>query len=72
MNEYSRILIEEYCMSHPRTKKSKILKELVEGSYDFNYMPTDEAAIYLENAIAREKNPALREALEDLDDYLFG
>jgi hypothetical protein len=71
MDEYSRILIEEYCMSHPKTKKSRILKELVEGSYDLEYMPSDAEAIYLEKLIAREKDPELREALKDLDDFLF-
>ncbi len=71
MDEYSRILIEEYCMSHPKTKKSRILKELVEGSYDLEYMPSDAEAIYLENLIAREKDPELREALKHLDDFLF-
>ena len=32
----------------------------------------DADAIYLEGVIRREKDPELKEALKDLDDYLFG
>ena len=72
MREYSRILIEEYCMSHPKTKKSEMLWDLVELSYSLECEPTEEDAIFLEKTIAREKNPELKEALEDLDEFLFG
>lgn len=34
MDEYSRIIIEEYCMNHPKTKKADFLWELVHMSYD--------------------------------------
>ena len=34
MPEYSRILIEEYCMSHSQTKKTKFLWDMVQKSYD--------------------------------------
>lgn len=34
MDEYSRIIIEEYCMNHPKTKKAVFLWELVHMSYD--------------------------------------
>lgn len=72
MQEYSRIIIEEYCRTHPQTKKSAILWDLVELSYDLECEPTDEDAKDLERIIAREKNPKLLEALEDLDEFLFG
>lgn len=72
MREYSRILIEEYCMSHPKTKKSAMLWDLVELSYSLECEPTEEDAIFLEKTIAREKKPELKEALEDLDEFLFG
>ena len=71
MNEYSRILIEEYCAKH-NSARSRRLHELVEMSYDLAAEGTDADAIFLEKAIEQEKNPQLKEALEDLDDFLFG
>ena len=71
MKEYSRILIEEYCSTH-KSAKSKRLERLVEASYDLGWEGTDADAIFLEKAISQEKDPELREALEDLDDLLFG
>ena len=71
MKEYSRILIEEYCITHVGTKKSSFLWELVELSYDLGYEPEDWQAVRLEQYISREKDPELKQALEDLDDYLF-
>lgn len=72
MDEYSRILIEKYCREHPRTKKAQILSSLVEMSYDLACEPSDSEAIELEKIIAREHDPELREALEELDEFLFG
>lgn len=54
-------------MSHPKTKKSAMLWDLVELSYSLECEPTEEDALFLEKTIAREKNPELKEALEDLD-----
>ena len=71
MNEYSRILIEKYCMTHSSTKKSSFLLDLLESSCDLGYEPEDWQAVKLEQYILREKNPELKAALEDLDDYLF-
>ena len=70
MREYSRILIEEYCFTH-KTKKAEILSRLVEMSYDLSAEGTDADAIDLERLIQRERNPELKEALIDLDDFLF-
>jgi hypothetical protein len=70
MHEYSRILIEEYCFTH-KTKKAEILSRLVEMSYDLSAEGTDADAIDLERLIQRERNPELKEALIDLDDFLF-
>jgi hypothetical protein len=70
MHEYSRILIEEYCFTH-KTKKAEILSRLVEKSYDLSAEGTDADAIDLERLIQRERNPELKEALIDLDDFLF-
>ena len=71
MQEISRIRIEEYCSTH-NSAKSRRLQELVEMSYDVSAEGTDDDAIFLERAIRREKNEELREALQDLDDFLFG
>lgn len=72
MNEYSRIMIEEYCMTHRKTKKSAFLWELLELSYTIECEPEDWEAIQLERYISRERNPELKEALIDLDEFLFG
>ena len=72
MNEYSRIMIEEYCMTHRKTKKSAFLWELLELSYTMECEPEDWEAIQLERYISRERNPELKEALIDLDEFLFG
>ena len=70
VEEYSRIQIEEYCMEH-NSKKSLRLWELVNLSYNIEAEATDDDAIFLENIIRREKDPELKKALQDLDDYLF-
>ena len=70
MHKYSRILIEEYCFTR-KTKKAEILSRLVEMSYDLSAEDTDADAIDLERLIQRERNPELKEALIDLDDFLF-
>lgn len=72
MQEYSRILIEQYCRTHKSTKKSKFLWVLVELSYDMECEPEEWEALQLERYINQERNPELREALEDLDEFLFG
>ena len=70
MQEYSRILIERYCMEH-NSVKSRRLQKLVEMSYDLSAVGTDADAIFLEKVIEQEKDSELKEAFEDLDDYLF-
>jgi hypothetical protein len=72
MQEYSRILIEQYCRTHKSTKKSNFLWDLVELSYDMECEPEEWEALQLERYINQERNPELREALEDLDEFLFG
>lgn len=72
MPEYSRILIEQYCMEHPKTKKAVFLWEMVQMSYDISCEPTDSQMIYLSQLIRRERNPELKEALQDLDDFMCG
>ena len=70
MQEYSRIPIERYCMEH-NSAKSRRLQKLVEMSYDLSAVGTDLDAIFLEKVIEQEKDSELKEAFEDLDDYLF-
>ena len=72
MREYSRILIEKYCITHNRTKKAAFLWDLLELSYTMESEPEDWEAIQLEKYISQEKNPELKYALEDLDEFLFG
>lgn len=72
MNEYSRILIEEYCTTHRKTKKSTLLGNLLELSYSMECEPEEWEMIELSKLISREKNPELKEALEDLDEFLCG
>ena len=72
MDEYSRIVIEQYCLKNRNTQKAKKLFRLVRLSYDPGAIGTDADAIYLENVINREKDQELKTALQELDDYLFG
>ena len=71
MQEYSRILIDEYCLKH-NSAKGRRFRKLVEMSYDLAAEGTDADSIFLKRAIEQEKDPALKEALQDLDDFLFG
>ncbi len=72
MPEYSRILIEQYCMSHAQSKKTDFLWDMVKKSYNIDYDPEDCEILYLEQLISREKDPELKEALQDLDDFMLG
>ncbi|MBQ2983153.1 MAG: hypothetical protein IJD58_13725 [Lachnospiraceae bacterium] len=72
MPEYSRMLIEEYCMEHSQTKKTKFLWDMVQKSYDIEFEPEDCELLYLEQLILKERNPELKEALQDLDDFMCG
>lgn len=71
MQEYSRILIEDYCMTHD-SEKSRRLERLVKMSYNMYADGTDEDAIFLSKTIRQERNPEFKKALKDLDDFLFG
>ena len=70
MRELSRMIIEEYCETH-NTKKSKQLSRLVEMSYDLYCEGTDEDDVILCDLIDREKNEELKEAIIDLQDFIF-
>ena len=71
MDEYSRILIEEYFMQTD-SAKSRRLEKLVRKSYDINVEYTDSDAVFIEKAIEQEEDDSLREALEDLNGFMFG
>ena len=71
MNEYSRIVIEKYCRTHRKTKKAMFLGNLLELSYTMECEPEDWESIQLERYISLEKDSELREALIDLDEFLF-
>lgn len=71
MQEYSRILIEDYCMTHD-SAKSRRLERLMNISYDMYADGTDDDAIFLEKTIRQERNLELKKMLKDLEDFLFG
>lgn len=52
-------------MSHAKTKKTKFLWDMVQKSYDIEYEPEDCEILYLEQLMSRERNPELKEALQD-------
>ena len=70
MHEYARILIEQYCDNH-NSAQSRRLERLVEMSYDISAQGTDADADFLERQIAKEPDQALREAMQELYDFLF-
>ena len=41
-------------------------------SYDMNAEYTDDDGIFMEKVIAQEKDESLQEALQDLEDFMFG
>ena len=70
MDEYNRILIEEYCRKS-KTKKAQFLWRLLEASYGYDVDLSDADALELSKLIKRERSREMKEALEDLDRYLF-
>ena len=71
MDEYSRILIEDYCRNND-TAKSKRLYRLVRKSYDLSSSYTDGDGAFIDKLIAEEDDKSLKEALEDLMKFMFG
>jgi hypothetical protein len=69
MQEYSRMIIEDYCSRH-NSAKSKRISKLVDMSYDVGAMISDGDALFLEKVIGQEKNLELKEALQELDEFL--
>ena len=70
MEEYSRILIEQYCWNR-NLIKSRRLEKLVRKSYDINAEYTDDV-IFMEKVITQEKDERLQEAFQDLVDFMSG
>lgn len=58
-------------MTH-NSAKGRRLQKLVKMSYDLYAEGTESDAIFLEKAIDQELDEELKEALQDLDDFLFG
>lgn len=56
MQEWSRIVIEEYCTTHQKTKKSRFLWDLLELSNSMECEPEEWEALQLERYINQEKN----------------
>ena len=59
-------------MNHPKTKKADFLWDMVHMSYDVECAPDSWQLMHLSQLISRERNPELREALEDLDEFMNG
>ena len=57
-------------MEH-NSAKSRRLQKLVDMSYDVYAEASDADALFLEKAINQEKDEELKEALQDLDEFLF-
>ena len=58
-------------MNHT-SAKSKHLQELVNKSYDLNAEYTDADGLFMEKIIEQEKDPKLKDAFQDLDEFMFG
>ncbi len=71
MDEWNRILIEEYCWTH-NSKKSRRLAKLVESSYDINCDVYDDDLLFLDKCEEAEKDPDLKAAIHDLSCFLAG
>lgn len=71
MDEYLRMLIEDYCMNH-NSKKSRQLSKLLNLSYTMDMFATDSDSIFLEKMINIEKDTEFKEVLQALDEFLFG
>ena len=54
-----------------KSVRSRRIAELVELSYDVNTYASEADAIFLEKAISQERNEERREALIELEDFLF-
>ena len=72
VEEYSRIIIEEYCKNHPKTKKADFLLEMIYMSYDITCELEPWQLMHLSQLISRERNLKLRNALEDLNEFMNG
>ena len=69
MDEFSKIIILEYCNNH-KSMKSKFFYYLLKCSEDLAFCPSDEDVILLEKYIDKETDEELRDSLEELLDFL--
>ena len=53
-------------------EKEAFLWDLLDLSYTMECEPEDWESIELERIISREKDPVLKEALEDMNEFFFG
>ena len=72
MDEYTIALIEEYCMKHRDEASGQYVWELLEMAKEGRGVPEDWETIKLTHIAYWEEEPELKEALDKLDDYLFG
>lgn len=73
MDEYSRIIIEDYCAKYKTDPRFQKLAKLVKRSYKLDVEYTSDAeANFVFDFIEHCADEELRKALIDLDEFLIG
>ncbi len=69
----SIIIIQKYCLNAKRiTPKIRFYLPVCDMAQDVEYVPTDCDIFTLDDYIRKERNPELKEALQEISDYLCG
>ena len=73
MDEYSRIVIEEFCEKYKTDQRFKQLAKIVKRSYKIDAEYTSDAeACFVVDFIEHCADENLRKALIDLDEFMVG
>ena len=73
MDEYSRIIIEDYCVKYKTDPRFQKLSKLVKRSYKLDAEYTSDAeANFVFDFIEHCADEELRKALIDLDEFMIG
>lgn len=68
---YAIIKVQDYCIkAKRRTPKVEYYISVCDMAEDVEYVPTDYDIFTLEDSIRKERNPELKEALQEICDYL--
>lgn len=71
MQENLRILLKEYCETH-NNRRNREIRRIINLSYILSVKPFESDAQLLQNAIEQEKDPQIKAALMDLNEFMFG